>query len=127
MSLDLEAAASLAVCLGPTEDSCVTLNIDASHTTAAGFDALAELNLDATTPLTPLFAGYDELTYEQPESCNGDLALSVGYWQYVERPAVSLTITTAALCDSSTDKLWELKSGLLQYSIDSVCIATDIL
>ena len=125
IEINLAASASLGLCFGPSDDACITVTVDASQSTGAGFDAMAELNLDETTSLTTLFT--DKMEYKEQPNCDGQLAVSAGYWQYIEKPAVTVSLSGNAFCAEESGILYELEASTLQESIKSVCVAIDII
>lgn len=124
MSLNFAASTSMGLCLGPSEEACITITIDASQTSAAGFDALAGLNLKENQ-LTTMYT--DELEYEDVKGCDGQLAISAGYWQYVKEPSVKVSITGSDCCSNEkNDVLFDREGKVAQKTIDHFCLSTDL-
>ena len=139
MSLNFAASASLALCLGPVQDACITIAVDTSQTSAAGFDALAGVNYDNHVPLTPLYT--DVLEYNDQKKCTlstsdqqremqsnallretSNVALHAGYWQYLGGPAVTVALTGSGFSVDESLVLYELKEEILQQSTDNFCV-----
>ena len=139
MSLNFAASASLGLCLGPTQDACITITVDTSQTSAAGFDALAGVNYDNHVPLTPLYT--DVLEYNDQKKCTlstsdqqremqsnallretSNVALHAGYWQYIGGPSVTVALTGTTFCVDESHVLYELKEKILQKSSANFCV-----
>jgi len=138
MSLNFAASASLGLCLGPTQDACITIAVDTRQTSAAGFDVLAGVN-DERKILTPLYT--DVLEYNDQKNCDlppsdqqweiqsnallretSNVTLHAGYWQYIEGPSVTVALTGSGFCVDESHVLYELKEKLLQQSTDNFCV-----
>ncbi|CAB9508517.1 expressed unknown protein [Seminavis robusta] len=127
MSLNFAVSTSLGLCLGPTEDACITVAVDAGQTSAAGFDAVASVGTGGNPhPLTTMYT--DVLEYEEQPSCdNKQLSLKAGYWQYVMSPWAVVSITGKAGCIDESAVLFEIEADVLQDEIDSFCLSTNII
>eukprot|EP00797_Seminavis_robusta_P010530 Sro1782_g297150.2 (347) ;mRNA; f:7811-8851 len=110
MSLKFAASASMALCLGPGNNACITVVIDASQASGAGFDALAQFNLGVETEKKKLTTMYtDVLDYKengQPE-CNAQASNAAGYWQYILEPSVKVGIQGPSCCIPEKDTLYK--------------------
>merc|ERR1739846_144025 len=60
MSLNAAASAKISLCLGPTDHACITFAMEATQSSAAGFDAIAGVSLDGN-PLELVTLYTDEL------------------------------------------------------------------
>ena len=131
MSMNFAASTSLGICVGATEDSCITVTIDLSQDSAAGFDAMAGFNIESGTVepapkmLTAMYT--DEMEYKDRPSCTGEAYLLAGYWAYVKKPSVTVAITSDTCCGPKTDTLYHYNGGMLIDSIDSWCLDLDVV
>ena len=121
MALNFASSTSMGICLGPDKNACVTVTVDLSQSSAAGFDALAGVGLD-TNSLTTVYT--DVLEYDE-KVCDGTMILNAGYWQYFEDPSMTVAVATTGDggCSSTSDILFELEGGIAQQSIDNTCVA----
>ncbi|CAB9514696.1 unknown protein [Seminavis robusta] len=125
MALNFAASTSVALCMGQTQNACVTVSVDAHQEAAAGFDAVAGLSYGdyLTKSLTTMYT--DELDYQKQPRCNDRLSVGVGYWQYVKAPYVTVAITGPTCCKERSDVLYEYQGDILQRTIHSHCLGTD--
>mmetsp|Transcript_19082 Transcript_19082/g.43440 ORF Transcript_19082/g.43440 Transcript_19082/m.43440 type:complete len:243 (-) Transcript_19082:182-910(-) len=116
MSLHFASSTRFSLCIVP--GSCVSININAKQSSAAGFDAKASLKNDMTklSTLNP-----DIVAYKNNGTCSGPS--NFGYWSYVEQPSITATLTTP--CGISDKFLFEIKSVLLADKVDNFCPCYD--
>ena len=117
MALQFASSTSLSLCIVP--GLCVSVNIDAKQSSAAGFDVRASMSSGGNS-LTPLYT--DAVSYKNNGTCSGHTNL--GYWLYVEQPAVVATIATPCLMSANTT-LFEIKSELLTSKVENSCPCYD--
>ena len=116
------ASTSLGICLGPTTDACIAVTINASQSSAAGFDGLAGTALEKNR-LTTLYT--DVIDYagnDNTEHCVGELMVSTGYWMYVQEPSVTVAFTTPTFVNAS-DVLYKYEGGILRKARKTFCNA----
>jgi len=123
MALKFAAAASLGICLGPGGLACITIGVEASQNSAAGFDAMAGMDLDLELdPLAAMFADGVVDYHEQPICGDGNLNIAAGYWHYIQSPSVRVALTTGTACAQSENILANVEPKLVTSSSDTLCI-----
>jgi len=131
MALKFAASASLGICLGPTQDACITLTVDANQISAAGFDAFAgvsyDLNSQENSGANELAMMYtDELEYKATKKCEGELGLAAGYWQFVKEPSVHVGLVGTSFADGLDETLYKYDGKILQKTVNNFCLALDL-
>lgn len=125
LALEFAGAANIGFCLGPPGESmpgaCITINMDISHATAVGYDAAAAIS--GSPNLIAMYS--DRVQYDEPDDCEGAIAIAAGFWEYIEIPSVkvSLAFEGAVGCIASGDNvLLDYKGGVLQKLVKSFCV-----
>lgn len=124
ISLEFGANAGFGLCIGQTDDLCLTIEIDAFQNTAAGFDTLAALALGKGnyTALEPMYT--DVIQYDPMKTCDeNEFSVKAGYWQYVMEPAFTVSLVGPAGCNGNT-LLYANKPKPLSYMNDTFCVKT---
>ncbi|CAB9521689.1 unknown protein [Seminavis robusta] len=127
MALKFAASASVGFCLGFTDDTCISIAIDASQSAAAGFDALATFNLGTEQEeLTTMFTDVMEYGEALQPHCEQDMSIAAGYWQYVMSPSVKVELSGNTYCVSESDVLYKLEGEKIYDAIDSFCLSANL-
>ena len=125
MSVNFAASASFAIYIGIGLSGCITIVLDTSQISAAGFDVLGGVNLERN--FSPLYT--DVLEYTDQESCtpsNSDdadnVAVHAGYWQYIGAPSAKVAVHGTGFCTKKSHELVDLEAKVLQNSTGDFCI-----